>query len=43
MRRRTLLATIALLGAMIGSILLGSGAQANAEVPDVGVAVNRGW
>lgn len=43
MRRRKLLATLALLGAMISAGLVGGAAQANADVPRIDVPVNRGW
>jgi hypothetical protein len=48
--RRRLLATIALVGALIGSVLLGAGSAQAALVGDddgadrgVGSSLNRGW
>lgn len=43
MRRGRLLATIALLGAVISSILLGTATQAVADPPRFDIPINRGW
>lgn len=43
MRRRKLLATLALLSAVLSSLLLSTAMPAEARTPHVDVPVNRGW